>query len=109
MRLIKLDQVFHLGPILNVAILHTQFQTGALIVKDVPFELKGRQRAEFTVNVVDSENLDNRAEVQVSVDLILPDSSSEQSSKENDGKTTGTGKKNLIYRRKKWSRLENLI
>jgi hypothetical protein len=50
-----------------------RFQTGVLYMKDVPFELKGRQRAEFTVHIVDLENLSNRAQVNVSVDLLFPD------------------------------------
>lgn len=52
-------------------------------MKDVPFELKGRQRAEFTVQVVELENLSNRAQVNVSVDLLLPDSASRE-----EGETT---------------------
>lgn len=60
---------------IEISITRNSFKTGSLVIRDVPFELKGRQRAEFIVQALDLENLNNRAEVNVSVDLILPDSS----------------------------------
>lgn len=63
-------------------------QSGVLSVKDVPFELKGRQRAEFTIQVLDLENVSHRDETHVSVDLILPEEESTKVPDQSAKKTT---------------------
>jgi hypothetical protein len=65
---------------------NSSFQSNLLFVRDVPFELKGRQRAEFTVKAVDIQNPSNHAQTNVTVDLLLPDAGNESSAT-----TSGSG------------------
>ncbi|KAI6220826.1 Cadherin domain containing protein [Aphelenchoides fujianensis] len=51
--------------------------TNMLYIREVPAELHGRQRAEFTVIAQDAQNSKARAETTVSVDLLLPDEDGE--------------------------------